>query len=189
VDPHRVAVVSPETWWYVARSGGLVAWALLTASTCIGLAQASRLLRGAAKAPWILDLHRYLAMLTVVFTGVHLVGLWADSFVTFGPLELLVPMMSGWRPGAVAWGIVALYTLIAVQVTSLLMSRLPRRLWHTVHLSSLGLFVMATVHGVQAGSDLSNTLITWIGATATTLLVFAAVYRVLARSGRRRVPA
>ena len=32
---------------------------------------------------------------------------------------------------------------------------------------------MATVHGVQAGSDLSNTTVTWIAATATALLVFA----------------
>lgn len=179
----------PELWWYVARSSGLVAWSLLTASTCLGLAQSSRLLRGVAKAPWIVDLHRYLATLTVVFTGVHIVGLWADSFVSFGPLELFVPMTSGWRPAAVAWGIVAFYVLITVQVTSLLMARLPRRLWHAIHMSSLGLFVMATIHGVQAGTDLSSSIVTWIAASATALVVFAAVYRFLTRSGRRRAPA
>ena len=174
-----------EVWWYVARSSGLVAWVLLTASTCVGLAQSSRILRGVARGPWIIDLHRHLATLTVVFTAVHLGGLWADSFVAFGPLELFVPMASAWRPGAVAWGIVAVYLLVAVQGTSLLMARLPRRVWHAVHLSSLGLFAMATIHGVQAGSDLGNTLVVWLGSTAAALLTFAITYRLLSRGGRR----
>jgi len=173
-------------WWYVARSSGLVAWALVTASTCLGLAQSSRLLRGVARAPWILDLHRHLATLTVIFTALHLGSLWADSFVTFGPIELLVPMSTTWRPGAVAWGIVALYLLIAVQLTSLVMTRMSRRLWHAVHLLSLAVFAMATVHGIQAGSDLSNTVVAWVGVTSTALLTFAVAYRLLSRSGRPR---
>lgn len=179
----------PEVWWYVARSSGLVAWALVTASTCLGLAQSSRMLRGIAKAPWIIDLHRHLATLTVIFTAIHIGGLWADSFVEFGPLELFVPMASQWHPGAVAWGIVALYILVAVQVTSLLIKRMPRRVWHAIHLSSLGLFVMATIHGLQAGTDLSNTIVTWIGWSATALLIFAIIFRLLSRGGQRRIAA
>jgi hypothetical protein len=178
--------VSPEVWWYAARSSGLVAWALVTASTCLGLAQSSRLLRGIARAPWLIDLHRHLATLTIVFTGIHVVALWADSFVAFGPLDLLVPMASGWRPGAVAWGIVAMYLLVAVQVTSLLMRRMPRRVWHTIHLASLGVFATATVHGIRAGSDLGTTLVAWTGWSAGALLTFAVAFRVLARAGGRR---
>jgi methionine sulfoxide reductase heme-binding subunit len=176
----------PEVWWYAARSSGLVAWALLTASTCIGLAQSSRLLRGLAKGPWVLDLHRHLAMLTVVFTGVHVVALWADSFVTFGPLELFVPMVSRWQPGAVAWGVVSLYLLLAVQLTSLLMRHIRRRIWHAVHLSSLALFVMATAHGIQAGTDISSTVVEWIGWSAAALLTFAGVFRLLSINGGGR---
>jgi hypothetical protein len=178
--------VRSEVWWYVARSSGLVAWVLLTASTCVGLAQSSRILRGFARAPWIIDLHRHLAALTVVFTTVHLGGLWADSFVTFGPLDLFVPMASAWKPGAVAWGIVAVYLLVAIQATSLLMARMPRRVWHAVHLSSLALFVVATIHGLQTGTDLSSTVVAWLGASAGAVLTFALTYRLLSRGGGRR---
>ena len=178
--------MKPEVWWYVARSSGLVAWVLLTASTSVGLAQSSRFLRGFARAPWIIDLHRHLATLTVVFTAVHLGGLWADSFVTFGPLELFVPLASGWKPGAVAWGIVAVYLLVAIQVTSLLMARMPRRVWHAVHVSSLALFAAATIHGLRAGTDLSNTVVMWVGVSAGAVLTFAIIYRLLSRTGRRR---
>jgi len=34
--------------------------------------------------------------------------------VHFGPAQLLIPLASAWRPGAVAWGIVAFYLLVAV---------------------------------------------------------------------------
>ncbi len=186
---HGGTGMRPEVWWYAARASGLVAWVLVTASTCLGLAQSSRLLRGLAKAPWIIDVHRHLATLTVIFSAVHVGGLWADSFVTFGPLEVFVPMASGWRPGAVAWGIVAVYLLIAVQATSVLMKRMPRRVWHAIHLSSLAVFVMATIHGLQAGTDLSNVVVTWLGWSAAALLTFAVVFRLLSRTGRRRATA
>ena len=44
-----------------------------------------------------------------------------------GPAELFVPLASAWKPGAVAWGVVALYLLLAIEITSLLQRRIPRR--------------------------------------------------------------
>jgi DMSO/TMAO reductase YedYZ heme-binding membrane subunit len=98
-------------------------------------------------------------------------------------------MASTFRPGAVAWGIVATYLLVAVQVTSWLMRRLPRRLWHAVHLSSFGLFAMATVHGFQSGADRGTLLVEWLALTGGTLVLFLVLFRLLApRRSRRAVP-
>ena len=47
--------------WYVARSSGLVAWALVTASIVWGLALSSRLIRRRGVPAWLLALHRYLS--------------------------------------------------------------------------------------------------------------------------------
>ena len=74
----------------------------------------------------MLDLHKFLGTLSLVFVAVHLGALWADNYVHFGASELFVPMASTWRPGAVAWGIVAMYLLVAIQLTSWAMRRLPR---------------------------------------------------------------
>ncbi len=178
--------VTEKLSWYVARSSGLVAWVIATASIVWGLTLSSRLVRRRGIPAWLLDLHRHLATLTVVFTAVHLVALVADNYVAFGWSELFVPMASPWRPGAVAWGIVALYLLAAIQITSLLMRRLPRRLWHAVHLSSFVLFVAATVHGIQAGADRSALAAQWgvlVGVTiVVTLVLFRLVNRPLAGS-------
>lgn len=158
--------MSTQTWWYVARASGLVAWALASVSVISGLLMRTRLARPYARPAWMLDLHRFLGGLTVVFTGLHLVGLVADSYVSFGPAEILVPFASSWKPGAVALGVVGLYLLVAIEATSLLMRRLPRRVWHGVHLTSYVLFWVATFHLLLAGTDAGNP-VTWWAANLT----------------------
>lgn len=166
-------------WWYVARSGGLVSWALAAATILWGLALSTRALGARPKAPWLLDLHRFLGGLTVVFVGVHLVGLWADTYVQFGARELFVPFASTWRPGAVAWGIVAFYLLLAVELTSLVMNRLPKKLWKGVHFTSYALFVFGTVHLFTAGTDHTNLAVRWATIAIVAGVVFFTVYRAI----------
>ena len=94
-----------------------------------------------------------LGALALVFTGVHVGAILSDTYVHFGLVDVLVPFTSSWHPGAVAWGVVALYLLVAVECTSLLRARIPQTLWRRVHYASFPLFVMATVHGLTAGTD------------------------------------
>lgn len=185
-----LAEVNPQLAWFVARSAGVVAWALVTASILWGLALSTRLVRKRGVPAWLLDLHRFLGTLSVVFTAVHLAGLWADSYVQFGWKELFVPMASPWKPGPVAWGIVATYLLLAIQLTSWAMRRLPRKLWRAVHFTSFPLFVLSTVHGFQAGTDRAAVAVEWLALTGATLLTFLLLFRFLApRRGRQVQPA
>jgi Ferric reductase like transmembrane component len=145
--------VNPQLWWYVARAGGLVAYALLAASTLWGLAVSTRLL-GRWPAPgWALDLHRFLGGLALAFTVVHAAGLLLDNYVQFDVFDFLVPFSARWRPAAVAWGVVAVYLLVAVEATSLARRRLPHRLWRRVHVTAFPLLAAATC--------------TWSGPTPT----------------------
>ena len=91
--------VDSKLAWYAARSSGLVAWAVVTASIVCGLVVSTRLIRRKGVPAWFLDLHKFLSTLTVLFVAVHLLALWADDFVYFGPRELFVPMASSYRPG------------------------------------------------------------------------------------------
>ena len=118
-----------------------------------GLALSTRALGRKPRAPWLLDLHRFLGGLSVVFVLVHMTALWADSYVQFSVTQLLVPFAATWKPLPVAWGIVAFYLLVAVELTSLVMKRLPKRFWKGVHFSSYAMYLFATVHLLTAGTD------------------------------------
>lgn len=166
--------------WYVARSSGLVAWALVTVSVLYGTLHASR----AAVRPrpaWVADLHRNLATMACVFTLIHLGALVVDDYLYFGLRELAVPYASVYRPQAVAFGVVALYGMIAVQITSLVKSRITRALWHGIHLLSYAVFAFTTLHMMEAGTDRRSQLIRAIAALGITAVPLAAVARVVSR--------
>jgi DMSO/TMAO reductase YedYZ heme-binding membrane subunit len=145
-----------ELWWYVARAGGIVAWALLTASVVWGLLLSARVRPGRATRPWLLDLHRFLGGLAVVFVAVHVGGILLDSYVRFSIVDVLVPFASSWHPLWVGWGIVTMYLLLAVEITSLLRRQLPHRIWKRVHYLSFPLMLFASIHFVLTGTDAGN---------------------------------
>ncbi len=176
-----LAALDPRTWWFVTRASGLVAWALLSLAVIWGLALSTKTFGRNPKPAWLLDLHRHLGGLAVVFTGVHLLGLVADNFVAFGWRELFVPLASTWKPRAVAWGIVAFYILLAVEMTSLLQRHLPRMWWRRVHMLSFPLFIFATAHLVTAGSDAGAALTQWMAVVVSTIVAFLLLVRLIAR--------
>lgn len=171
--------MSPQTWWYLSRASGLVAWALLVASLVWGVLLATRALKPADRPAWLLGVHRALAAAACVTTAVHLAALVADSYVHIGWAEILVPGASSWKPGALAVGVVALYLLVAVQATSLAMRRLPRRWWRWVHVTSYAMTWSATVHAGMAGTDASSRVYQAVALVLTIGGVTAALVRVL----------
>lgn len=165
-----------SVWWFVARASGIVAWGLASLAVIWGLLLSSKVLGRRVRPNWLLDLHRFLGGLTVVFVAVHLVGLFLDPFVKFDALELVVPFASHWKPLAVAWGIVAIYLLIAIEITSLARSRLPKSWWKGIHMSSYALFVVATIHLLTAGTDRNSPILLWsVGTTALVVAVLTIV--------------
>jgi predicted ferric reductase len=176
--------MGPHGWWYLARASGIVAWALVSASVITGLLVSTRLTNGRPTPAWALDLHRFLSGAGVVFTGLHLAGLVADGYVHVGAVDLFVPFATSWRPSAVALGVAALYLLVAIEATSLLMRKLPRRLWRSVHVTSFVLFWLATFHFLLAGTDASAAIARVAADVVLATVVFLTLVRVL--SPRRR---
>jgi DMSO/TMAO reductase YedYZ heme-binding membrane subunit len=168
-----------HVWWYAARAGGIVSWALLSAAMGWGLVMASHLFKGRGRPARMQDVHGYLGTLACVFVGVHVLGILADGWISFGLADAVVPFAADWHPLATAAGVVALWLLVAVELTSLARHRLPNRVWRQVHWASYALFCLATLHGLSTGSDMTGRVIAatalivaaLAGATATRVMV------------------
>jgi DMSO/TMAO reductase YedYZ heme-binding membrane subunit len=157
----------------MARSGGIVAWALLAFSVFWGVALSSKFLGKRPRPNWMLDLHRFVGGLSVVFTALHVIALLFDTYVTFTIFNVLVPFTGEYHPVAVAWGVIALYLLLAVEITSLLRKKLSKKVWRTTHYLSFPLFGLATVHLLWVGTD-RTTLAMRAGVLITVAIVTAA---------------
>jgi predicted ferric reductase len=184
--------VITQFWWYVSRATGVVAWALATLSVLWGLALSGRPFGRNPTGPWLLDLHRYFGGLSVLFVGGHIAAIVADSYVHFGWADVFVPLASGYKSLAVAWGVVSMYFLLAIEVTSLAMKKLPKRLWRGVHYTSFVVFIASTLHLLTVGTDRGNMPLRVAAAMATAVATFLLLYRLIGpkpvKSQPRRLP-
>lgn len=173
--------MNPQIWWYLARASGIVAWLFLTTAVLWGIALSTNLFAKRRRPAWLLDLHRALGALALVMVAVHLATLVADSSTHFAVVDLFIPFASEWKPWQVALGVIALWGLVVVEVTSLAMKHLPRRLWRAVHFASYLTFVLSSFHGTFAGTDATNPMYVATSVVATIALVAALVYRIMTR--------
>ena len=176
--------MSEQLWWYIARSTGIVAAALLLVSLVLGMLMATRLLRSVDRPAWLLAMHRWTSGLAVLATIGHVAALVADSYVEFGVAEILVPFASEWKSTAVALGVIATYLLLIVQATSLMMKKLPRRVWRAIHLASYGSAWLAVIHAGMAGTDTSNRIYRIVSLVVILAATSVAIVRV-SGSGKR----
>lgn len=175
--------------WYLSRSAGMVAFALLSLSIALGL-----LFSGRTRYPapgWALSVHRHASSLAVATTVVHVVVLLADPWLAPSIKELLVPGASEWKTAAVTFGQVGLYLLLVTQASGYLRGKMPAKTWHLIHLLSFPAWGAALTHYLQAGSDADTTPATVFTIVCCSLVGASVFWRLGASAGRagRRKPA
>lgn len=181
--------MSDQFFWFATRAAGIICWFAAAGSVTVGLLIPTRLLGRRPTIPWLLDLHRYLGAMSVVFLVIHLVTLWFDEFVQFGLADLVVPFVAE-VPGLTRWslalGVFAGWLLLAIEASSLIKDRLPHRAWHTIHLTSFGVLVAGAVHGLTAGSDTDNVLLVATTVSVTMALLILGAVRATGVLGDRK---
>jgi len=175
-----------HSWWYLSRASGMVAWALLAGAVLWGLLLSTRVFDRNPSPKWFTDLHRFLGGTAVVFVAIHVGTILADSYVHFRVVDVLVPLSAKWHPVAIAWGVVAMWLLLAVEVSSLAMRFLPRRVWHAIHLSSYALFVSATLHGLSAGPDTRKHVFELVLSATLAVVTLLVLVRIATRKSKQR---
>lgn len=175
----------PHFWWYVTRASAVLAWIVMTVAVLWGILLSTRVFRGADNPAWLQDLHRYLGGTALVLTGIHMGSLMLDPWLAMPLDQLLVPLVAEYRPVPVALGILSFYVLLAVQLTSLVMNKLPRRFWKAVHYLSYVAVLAVAVHGALAGTDAGAVWYQLVATVIVTASVLALAVRVvMARRAR-----
>jgi sulfoxide reductase heme-binding subunit YedZ len=177
--------VNPQIWWYIARASGIIAWLFITASVLWGILLSTKLFPAHRRPAWLLDLHRGLGALSVLFLLTHVGALVADNYVHFDIVDILVPFASEWKTWQVAIGVFAFWGVVIVEFTSLAMKHLPKKLWRGIHFTSYLTFLLTSFHGTFAGTDATNKMYVATTIVTTVVLVVAVSYRIATRRSVR----
>ncbi len=177
--------MNPQIWWYIARASGIIAWLFITASVIWGIMLSTKLFPAHRRPAWLLDLHRGFGALSVLFLVTHVAALIADNWIHFDVVDVVVPFASEWKPWQVALGVFAMWGLVIVEVTSLAMKRLPKKVWRGIHFTSYVTFLLTSLHGTFAGTDATNKMYVATTVVTTGALVAAVLYRIVTRPARR----
>jgi DMSO/TMAO reductase YedYZ heme-binding membrane subunit len=184
-------VKSDPTFWFLGRSSGLVAYALLTASVLAGLIVKSRPLGRSVKPAAVVDVHRFLALLGLGALVLHGTALVLDNAVDIGLGALLVPGASPYRPFATALGVLAAELMVLIYLSFSQRRRIGAKAWRALHWLTYLVFALATLHGLAAGTDSDRTWALALYGAAVGAVLGALAWRLLVpptQGGTRHVP-
>lgn len=173
------------TFWLLARSAGLAAYALLTLSVLAGLVLKSRPI-GRLRAATVTEVHKTLALTGLGALALHAIALVLDTTVKVSLAALVVPGLVTYRPAAVAAGVVAAWLFVVVTASFWLRKRIGARVWRRLHWFTYALFGLATVHGITAGTDTAQPWARDLYLGALGSVVAATAWRALVPPARRR---
>jgi sulfoxide reductase heme-binding subunit YedZ len=177
-------VTKDPTFWILARASGLTAYALLTLSMLAGLTVKSRPFGRAVRPASATDVHRFLSLLALGAIAVHGLALVLDQAVRIPLAALLLPGVAQYRPLATGFGVVSAELAALVIVSFPLRRRIGARTWRRLHWLTYAAFVLATAHGLAAGTDSAQPWAFALYLGAVGAVAFATVWRVLVRPSK-----
>jgi methionine sulfoxide reductase heme-binding subunit len=142
--------------WLAIRATGLTTWGLLTAVVVWGILLRTQVLGRLAPPMRLLDLHRWLGAIALLFLFAHLGLLLIDPAVHFTVTQILIPGTAPWEPLAVALGTIAFWLLLPVSVLGRIRAKMGlagNRWFKRSHLLAYAAWPLATAHYVLAGTD------------------------------------
>ncbi|HET7465212.1 MAG TPA: ferric reductase-like transmembrane domain-containing protein [Candidatus Dormibacteraeota bacterium] len=182
--------MTDQILWYTTRGAGAVSLVLLTA--VVGLGVLSSLRFQATGWPRFLTtgLHRNLALVTLVFLGLHIVTAVVDPFTNLGWAAAIIPFSSYYRTFWLGLGTIAAELLAAIVVTSLAREFIGRQAWRVIHWLAYAAWPIGVIHGLGTGTDAWSTWFFALTCGCVAIVGFAAVYRLMSNpsdplAGRR----
>jgi predicted ferric reductase len=183
-----IVSADPKFYWYLSRASAMVAFGLLWVSMASGLIITNKMARIWPGAFTAFDLHQYTSLLGLGFALFHGLILLGNAYVPYSLVQIVVPFGNGaYRQLWVGIGQVALYVSALVSFTFYVRRRIGNRAWHVIHFLSYGLFALALLHGVFAGTDTSNVWVAemyWFSAVSLALLT---IFRVVSSRPAEKV--
>jgi predicted ferric reductase len=159
--------------WTVTRAAGITSFLLLFLSMVFGILQGYPNLQPKTKAT-LYTLHESTSWFGLLIAGLHVFVLLFDKYVGYSIGELLIPFTESSKPVLMGIGTIAFYLMAILIITSDFRHKMSKKVWKTIHYTSVLCFAGALWHGIFAGTDTKYfvvQLMYWATGFAIILLV------------------
>lgn len=191
----QLASRARSTWpWYITRAAGFVAAfsLVLLMLSGVGFITGATFRFLEPLTAWAT--HKAIALVFGISIVVHGVALLFDKFVPFSIAQTLVPFLSHYREVTiaghhlgsiyVALGIIAMYCVLAIILTSIFWMDKKPHAWKTFHFLAYLTMIFVFFHALYLGTDLAHGIFRILWIILGIAVAVAIVYRL-----RRRVAA
>ncbi len=176
VDP--APALANKFYWYMARSAGFTAYGLLSITVLLGVSTTSSIWDKLRLRRFVTQMHQFASLLILPFLFFHLWGLHQDTSIPFSWATILVPFTDQYRPLFTGFGILTLYGLVLIVVTSYFREKISVKAWRQVHYASFPMFILVTMHGILTGTDSTSEWAILIYLIPTTLFILLVLKRI-----------
>jgi predicted ferric reductase len=163
--------------WILLRAAGIGAYVMLFLSVAWGLVATTSVFGKRISKASATTVHQFMSTCGLFLLAAHVGILLVDSFMPFSIADVTIPMASSYRPVAVTLGVVAMYAMVFVIVTSWLRKRIGTTWWRRTHLLTVPTFVLALVHGIFSGTDTGRPALWWTYVATGLIILFLLVLR------------
>ena len=171
-------------FWLASRSMGVVALVLVSLSVGLGLAMASKLVRGPGAPAAVKRLHEATALTALVAIAAHGLLLLGDSYLRPGLVGIALPFNMPNQPAWTGVGIIAGWLAAILGLSFYVRRWIGPGLWRRMHRWTLAVWVLGVAHTLGSGTDAGSTWLLGILVLTAAPIMFLAAMRFLPRAPR-----
>lgn len=175
--------------WYIIRISGLASLGLLILLMFLGIGHITGFTYRFIEPIKAWALHKLIAIGLGFTVSVHIITLLFDKYIPFSIPQILIPFTSNYYNNttlfginfsaiAVTTGIIAMYGIVLIIISSLGLINSKKLLWRNLHYVSYAVMIFAFFHALTTGTDLKNGLLRFIVITIFIVLIIAIMFRV-----------
>ena len=181
--------LSQHIFWLSSRALGVTALVLVSLSVGLGLALASKLVRGPGVPARVKRLHEATALTALIAIAAHGLVLLGDSYLRPSLADLALPFAMGDQPLWTGVGIIGGWLAAILGLSFYVRRWFGPGLWRKAHRFTLLVWVLGVAHTLGSGTDAGSGWLQLILALTGLPIVFLATMRFLPRERKPpRVP-
>lgn len=165
--------------WDTTRALALTSYLLLFVSMAAGILQSMKIMPPKSRFN-LVTTHSLTGWLGLLFGLTHGLVLLFDTYVGYSIVEVLIPFTAKQDSMEIGLGVIAMYIMFLLVLSSDLLKRLGKKAWRSVHYLAFPAFLMALYHGVAIGTDTPITgikvMYIFTGLTVAALVVMRIAY-------------